>query len=92
MAFIEHPPPGTWRGSPFAKGRRYRVLLDAPSYEGHLRVGEILSYFGAYVGIYDGVSIYAFTNEQGQGRTWLLSNRDPLEQWSKVFAPVTEAE
>ena len=90
MAFIEHPPPGTGRGSPFARGRRYRVLKEAPSHQGHLVVSEVLEYFGAYVGIYYGVSIYAFTNAQGQERTWMLDDNQPLEQWSDIFATVAD--
>jgi hypothetical protein len=86
MAFIEHPPPGTWRGSPFVAGHHYRVLKDAPSYHGRLHAGELLRYFGAYIGTYDGVSVYAFTNEDGQERTWILRDDEPLESWSSIFA------
>ena len=91
MAFIEYPPPGTWRGSPFVRGRRYRVLKEAPSYHGHLIVGEELEYFGAYVGIHDGVSVYAFTNGEGQERTWVLGDEQPLESWIEVFAAAANA-
>lgn len=91
MAFIEHPPPGTWRGSPFVAGRRYRVLKDAPAYEGRLSPGEVVKYFGAYVGIYDGVSVYAFTDEHGQERTWVLRDDEPLESWSSVFSAEPDA-
>jgi hypothetical protein len=67
------------------------VLKDAPSYEGCLTAGEVLNYFGAYVGIYHGVSVYAFTNDRGQERTWVLGDDEPLETWSSVFAPVADA-
>jgi hypothetical protein len=92
MTFIGHPPPGSWRGSPFIRGRRYRVLKEAPSYEGFLAVGEVLLYFGAYVGIYHGVSVYAFMTDLGQERTWMLCDDEPLETWSSFFAPVANAE
>src|SRR6185503_5409752 len=88
VAFIEHTPPGTWRGSPFVKGRRYRVLREAPSYAGTLSAGEVVEYFGAYYGIYDGVSVYAFTNDQAQERTWMLHDDEPLERWSDVFEAI----
>ena len=91
MAFIEHPPPGTWRGSPFVRGHRYRVLKEAQSYQGHLTVGEEVEYFGAYVGIHDGVSVYAFTNDEGQERTWMLGDEESLDGWVEVFAPTTKA-
>ena len=91
MAFIDHPPSGTWRSSPFVRGRRYRVLKEAPSHDGRLTAGELLEYFGAYVGIYDGVSVYAFTNELGQERTWVVHDDEPLESWSIFFAAVADA-
>jgi hypothetical protein len=91
MAFIEHSPSGTWRGSPFVRGHHYRVLKNAPSYEGQLTTGEVLVYFGAYVGIYYGVSVYAFTNELGEERTWVLGDDEPLESWLNFFAPVPNA-
>jgi hypothetical protein len=91
MAFIEHSPPGTWRGSPFVPGQRYRVLKEAPSYEGHLIAGEVLEYFGAYVGIQVGVSVYAFTNHLGKERTWVLADDEPLHGWSRFFAAEANA-
>ena len=90
MAFIEHNPTGTWRGSPFVRGHRYRVLETAPSYLGQLTVDEIIQYIGAYHGIYDGVSVYAFINAQGQERTWLLYNDEPLENWPRIFEALLE--
>ena len=90
MAFIEHPPTGTWRGSPFVAGSYYRVLKDAPSCEGRLNAGEVLKYFGAYVGIHDGVSVYAFTNDAGQERTWVFYDDEPIESWSNFFVAEPE--
>ena len=91
MVFIEQNPWGTWRGSPFVQGHRYRVLKEGPSYDGHLSPGEVLGYFGAYYGIYDGVSVYAFKNDQGQERTWMLRDDEPLESWNRVFSPDADA-
>jgi hypothetical protein len=88
MAFIEHRPPGTWRGSPFVESQRYVVLAEAPSYDGQLSVGEIVKYVGAYYGIHDEVSVYAFTDDQGHERTWMLYDNEPLETWSRIFAAV----
>jgi hypothetical protein len=66
--------------------------VAAHSFEGRLGVGEVLRYVGAYYGIYDGVSVYAFTDERGRERTWMLYDNEPLEVWPRVFAAVTNAE
>jgi hypothetical protein len=91
MAFIEHSPTGTWRGTPFVRGRRYLVLQEAPSYSGHLVIGEVLEYFGAYHGIHDSVSVYAFKTDHGQERTWILHDEEPFETSSRVFSAVADS-
>ncbi len=91
MAFIEYPPPSNLPDGPFVRGRRYHVLQEARSYSGHLTAGEILTYFGPYIGIYDGVYVYAFTNGQGQERTWLRRFEEPEADWSRIFAAVPDA-
>jgi hypothetical protein len=90
MAFIEYPSARLSRDSPFVRGHRYRVVQDAPSYSGYLAAGECLMYFGAYIGIYDGVHVYAFTNEHGQERTWLVRWDEPRDKWSKVFTALPD--
>ena len=91
MSFLVPNLPGTWRGSPFALGQRYRVIAAARSYSGSLVVGEVLKYFGASYGIHEEVSVYVFVNDDGQERTWLVYDDDPLEAWSSVFQPVENA-
>jgi hypothetical protein len=91
MTFIEHKPGGSWRGSPFTPGCRYRVLRAAPSYQGELVPGEILSYYGVAYGHYDNRSIYVFTNSNGVERTWALLDDEPLEQWNTIFVAVSGA-
>jgi hypothetical protein len=88
MAFIENRPTGTSRGNPFIRGHRYRVLREAPSYTGYLTVGEIVEYFGSYYGIYDGASVYAFIDDQGRERTWMLYDDEPLEIWTRIFEAI----
>lgn len=91
MTFLVPNLPGTWRGSPFLKGARYRVLQPAPSYQGRLTVGEVLTYFGASYGHYFGESVYVFTNDEGEERTWLLPDAESLDDWSRIFIAATDA-
>jgi hypothetical protein len=92
MTFIERKPGRTWRGSPLFEGQAYRVLVVAPSYpHGDFSPGEVLKYYGASYSHYDNMSVYVFTNADGQERTWVLFDDQPLESWSSVFAPVANA-
>ena len=88
MHFLGHKLTGTHRGSPFIVGNRYRVISAARSYTGSLTVGEILSYYGAAVGIYDNISAYVFSTDDGQERTWILCDDEPLELWLTIFKAV----
>jgi hypothetical protein len=88
MPFLRSNLSGTWRGSPFVLGQRYRVIAPGPSYSGELAVGEVLKYFGAAYGHYDGVSVYVFVTDCDQERTWTLYDDEPLELWSSIFEPV----
>jgi hypothetical protein len=89
MAFIEHPSARISSDGPFVRGRKYRVLRDAPSYSGHLTAGEQLTFFGRYIGIHDDVYVYAFTNERGDERTWQVSLKEPETAWSEFFTELS---
>jgi hypothetical protein len=91
MAFIEYPSNRMSSDGPFVRGHRYQVLQDAPSFSGRLTAGEKLTFFGRYIGIYDGVYAYAFTNERGEERTWEVSLTEPEAAWSEFFAELPSA-
>jgi hypothetical protein len=78
----------TWRGSPFRVGGRYVTTKSVRSFpaDESLCEGEIVVYQGSGYGRYDSSSIYAFTSESGQERSWWLHDDEPMEQWLSLFA------
>lgn len=88
MTFIEHNPTSIGSKDPFVRGHRYRVLAEGPSYVGHLTIGEVIEYVGAYYGHYDEVCVFAFKNGDGEERTWLLSDVQDVTCWATIFQPL----
>lgn len=90
--FLEANLPGAPRGCPFRVDRTYRVLQEAPSYSGtgQLIMGEILKFVGSSYGTYDGVSVYVFTGESGEEKTWALHDDESLDSWTDIFTGVAK--
>ena len=79
----------SWRASPFAVGRSYRVRRDFKALRDTFAAGEVLVYESDAYSHYHGYTAYVFSQSgREQKRVWDIHDDDTVESWRELFDEV----
>lgn len=79
----------TWRKSPFARGRSYRVRHDFKALRDSFKTGEILIFGKDAYSAYHGYTGYFFSQPGTEElRVWDIHDDEQLDIWRDLFEEI----